>query len=168
LEEKTLVLRAPSLGLFNNPYQSITGIRTFEEHDLQKVMALVSEVFNETYDPNLYISLSKEWPEGVMVAELEGEIIGFLLSTIQRPLQTRILILGIREAHRGKGIGRALMHSIINRSIIKGHHSMTLEVRVSNERGQAFYSRLGFEVIGMIPDFYTDHESAFLLKKVLG
>jgi ribosomal protein S18 acetylase RimI-like enzyme len=91
-----------------------------------------------------------------------------LLSTIHRPLQTRILILGIREAHRGKGIGRALMHSIINRSIIKGHHSMTLEVRVSNERGQAFYSRLGFEVIGMIPDFYTDHESAFLLKKVLG
>jgi ribosomal-protein-alanine N-acetyltransferase len=146
----------------------MTRIRSFEEHDLTKAMALVSEVFNETYDPNLYLSLSKEWPEGVMVAELNDEIVGFLLTTVQRPLQSRILILGVREGYRNLGIGRALMHSIINRSIIRGHHSMTLEVRISNERGQAFYSRLGFEVIGMIPDFYTDHESAFLLKKVLG
>lgn len=145
----------------------MTKIRSFEETDLQAVMALVHEIFNETYDPNLYVALSKEWPEGVMVAETDGLLVGFLLATVQRPLQSRILILGVKEGYRDLGIGRAMMHSIINRSVIKGHKSMTLEVRISNQRGQAFYSRLGFEVIGMIPDFYTDHESAFLLRKAL-
>jgi len=162
-----LVIRAPSLGVRPGPAQAITKIRSFEETDLQSVISLVHEIFNETYDPNLYISLSKEWHEGVRVAEMNGLLIGFLLATVQRPLQSRVLILGIKEGYRDLGIGRALMHSILNRSIIRGHRSMTLEVRISNERGQAFYSRLGFEVIGMIPDFYNDHESAFLLKKVL-
>jgi ribosomal protein S18 acetylase RimI-like enzyme len=162
-----LVIKAPEPGSRPALIQSTTRLRSFEESDLQNVIALVHEIFNETYDPNLYIGLAKEWPEGVMVAELNGELVGFLLSTIQRPMQSRVLILGIKEIFRDKGIGRALMHSIINRSIIRGNRNMTLEVRTSNERGQAFYSRLGFEVIGMIPDFYTDHESAFLMKKVL-
>lgn len=162
-----MVIRAPSLGIRPSSSQLMTKIRSFEEPDLQTVMVLVQEVFHEAYDPNLYLSMSKEWREGVMVAEMNDVLVGFLLATIQRPLQTRILILGVKDGYRDIGIGRALMHSIINRSIIQGHRSMTLEVRISNERGQAFYSRLGFEVIGMIPDFYTDHESAFLLKKVL-
>lgn len=145
----------------------MTRLRSFEETDLQAVIALVHAIFHETYDPNLYLALSKEWREGVMVAEMDGQLVGFLLATVQRPLQSRVLILGVKEGHRDLGIGRAMMHSIINRSIIQGHRDMTLEVRISNQRGQAFYSRLGFEVIGMIPDFYTDHESAFLMKKVL-
>lgn len=145
----------------------MTRLRSFEETDLQAVIALVHEIFHESYDPNLYVALSKEWREGVMVAEMDGQLVGFLLATVQRPLQSRVLILGVKEGHRDLGIGRAMMHSIINRSIIQGHRDMTLEVRISNQRGQTFYSRLGFEVIGMIPDFYTDHESAFLMKKVL-
>lgn len=163
-----LVIRAPSLNSPLGPSPAVARIRSFEEADLQNIIALVHEIFNETYDPNLYLSLAKDWPDGVMVAEMNGIIIGFMMATVQRPLQSRILILGVKEGYRDLGIGRALMHSIINRSIIRGHKSMTLEVRISNERGQAFYSRLGFEVIGMIPDFYTDHESAFLMKKLLG
>lgn len=162
-----MVVRSPRSGGRPSFVQSIMRMRTFEASDLPKVIELVEETFSEAYDPDLYHTLSREWPNGLVVAEMGTEVIGFLMATIQRPFQARVLILGIKEGYRGQGVGRALMQAIMNRSIIRGCRNITLEVRVSNERALNFYSRLGFEMIGLIPKFYRDGESAFLLKKML-
>jgi ribosomal-protein-alanine N-acetyltransferase len=161
-----MVVRSPGSGI-NNITSSVLTIRNFRSSDLQRVIPLVEVTFNETYDHDLYLNMARRWPEGQLVAERGDELVGFLMSTEQRPYQARVLILCIKEGNRGMGIGRALMRTIMNRAALEGHRSMTLEVRVSNERGLAFYARLGFEMIGLIPNFYPDGESAFLLKKVL-
>jgi ribosomal-protein-alanine N-acetyltransferase len=142
-------------------------IRNFKESDLPAVMDLVETTFNEHYDPNLYLGLAKKWPDGLMVAESGDELVAFLMATEQRPLQSRILILCVKERLRGLGIGQAMMRAIVDRSIRKGYRKMTLEVRISNEGGLNFYARLGFEMIGLIPNFYANGESAFLLKRML-
>ena len=50
-------------------------IRNFRGSDLQPVMELVEGTFNEHYDPNLYLSLAKKWPDGLMVAEAGDQIV---------------------------------------------------------------------------------------------
>lgn len=162
-----MVVRSPRPGTRPNFVQSIMKIRPFETDDLPQIITLVQGTFNEAYDYNIYLDKAMEWPGGSIVAEIGTEVIGYLLATTHRPLQTRILILGIKEGYRGHGVGKTLMHALMNRSIIKGNRSITLEVRVSNDLALAFYAKLGFEMIGMIPKFYSSGESAFLLKKVL-
>jgi ribosomal-protein-alanine N-acetyltransferase len=160
------VIKSPGTGT-QGVVRSPLVIRNFRESDLPLVMELVEGTFNEHYDPNLYLSLAKKWPDGLMVAEAGDQIVAFLMAAEQRPLQARILILCVNEAYRGLGIGKALMRAIIDRSIQEGYRKMTLEVRINNERGLNFYARLGFEMIGLIPKFYSDGQSAFLLKRML-
>jgi ribosomal-protein-alanine N-acetyltransferase len=161
-----LVVRSPGSSI-TNIINSVLTIRAFKRSDLSQVVPLVEGTFHENYETDLFFSMSEKWPGGQLVACAGNEVIGFLMATEHRPLQARVLILCVRKDHRGLGIGRALMRTIMTRAIIKGCRNMTLEVRVSNEKGLAFYARLGFEMIGLIPKFYSDGESAFLLKKVL-
>lgn len=161
-----MVVRSPGSSIINI-VNSILTIRTFSRSDLSQVAPLVEGTFHENYETDLYVSMSEKWPEGQLVACAGTEVVGYLMASEHRPLQARVLILCVRKDHRGLGIGRALMRTLITRAIIKGCRNMTLEVRISNEKGLAFYAKLGFEMIGLIPKFYSDGESAFLLKKVL-
>jgi ribosomal protein S18 acetylase RimI-like enzyme len=45
-----------------------------------------------------------------------------------------------------------------------GALSATLEVRVSNKKAQALYSTLGFQMIGIVPSYYSDGEAAIIMK----
>ena len=45
-----------------------------------------------------------------------------------------------------------------------GALSATLEVRVSNKKAQALYSTLGFQMIGIVPSYYSDGEAAIIMR----
>jgi ribosomal-protein-alanine N-acetyltransferase len=45
--------------------------------------------------------------------------------------------------------------------------SITLEVRMSNQRALSFYYRLGFMISGIIPNYYMDGESAHVMVRAL-
>ena len=161
-----MVVRSPGPSV-TNIINSILTIRNFRKSDIPQVAPLVEGTFHENYETDLFVSMSEKWPEGQLVACAGNDVVGFLMATEHRPLQARVLMLCVRDDHRGLGIGRALMRTIMTRAIVRGCRNLTLEVRVSNEKGLAFYAKLGFEMIGLIPKFYADGESAFLLKKVL-
>ena len=134
-----MVVRSPGTRI-TDIFSSILTIRTFRTADLPQVPPLVEGTFHEVYETDLYVSMSEKWPEGQLVACAGSEIVGFLMATEQRPFQARVLILCVRSDHRGMGIGRAMMRTILTRAIIKGCRNMTLEVRVSNEKGLTFYA----------------------------
>jgi ribosomal-protein-alanine N-acetyltransferase len=142
-------------------------IRKFEPDDLQIVNHLVTTLFRERYDPDIYYDFSESWPDGCLVAEMGAEVIGFIMAAQVRPTVARLLILGVYQEYRGKGVGSALLRALINRSIIRGCKSITLEVRVKNEMAQRFYSKHGFTSVGMIPEFYSNGDSAYLMKKII-
>ncbi len=51
----------------------------------------------------------------------------------------------VLNEYRGKGIGKALMEMLIEKSTEKGHCKVTLEVREDNVVAQSLYKDLGFE-----------------------
>ena len=75
-----------------------------------------------------------------------GIAVGFFgLSTFQaRPL-LNIHDLAVVAAHRGKGVGRALLHEAEKRALARGCCKLTLEVQDANARARALYASFGFE-----------------------
>ena len=95
-----------------------------------------------------------ESPDGLLlVAERGAEVVGFLEGRIQTspegPMHVprrRLLIdaVGVVEAQRGTGIGRALVESAHAWARANGLDEVELTVHAANRDALAFYERLGY------------------------
>ena len=89
-----------------------------------------------------------------LVAEVAGEVAGFLVLRRTHPEETEILNLAVDPAERRRGIASALLREALRR------HSgvFYLEVRESNAAARALYRRCGFREAGVRPKYY-EHPS---------
>jgi ribosomal protein S18 acetylase RimI-like enzyme len=62
-----------------------------------------------------------------------------------------ISVVAVRPDARGKGVGSALLHRVIERAWQAGHSAVTLDVDVGNPRAQELYIRFGFEPVTRRP-----------------
>lgn len=141
-------------------------LRPFVLADLTRVMEIEWESFLDG-DEALYRELHDEWPDGFLVAELNGEVIGFLVLVITLEGEGRVFALAVDARYRGKGVGRQLLKVAFRtlRKLLIGF--VRLEVRVGNQVAQRLYRSMGFMEIGFIPFYYKDGEGALVMRKVL-
>jgi ribosomal protein S18 acetylase RimI-like enzyme len=142
-------------------------IRRFRAEDLPYVIRMVESVFNERYDVSMYQNLFQSWPDGFHVVEQNGQVVAFILGMISAPRQARVLLLGVEPRFWGQGLGTQLMWTFMRAATALPADTVTLELRMSNQRALAFYYRLGFTVTGMIPNYYKDGESAHVMARPL-
>ncbi len=144
----------------------VIRIRNFEMRDIERIMEIEGEAFREG-DPNVYIELYNEWPEGFIVAEKDGTIIGFEVVILTPEGEGRVFAIAVDHRFRGKGVGRALLKTAFN--LLRKHKIgfVRLEVRVSNWVAQQLYRSMGFVEVGFVPFYYKDGEGAILMRKVL-
>ena len=86
----------------------------------------------------------------VLFASTIGEIVGLSncfinFGTFAAAPFINIHDIIVSNKHRGTGVGRALMDTIIKRADDIGCTKITLEVREDNFRAQELYKNLGFE-----------------------
>jgi len=96
-------------------------------------------------------------PEGSVVAELGGEVVGFMLGEVrsgefglEEPTGW-IEVLGVDPAHRGKAIGRLMAEALLGHFRELGAHSVRTLVDEGAEELRAFFSSLGFEPSSLRP-----------------
>jgi ribosomal protein S18 acetylase RimI-like enzyme len=94
-------------------------------------------------------------PENVLVAELDGVVVGWGKMEHPTPLPSSEHVwhvngLAVDPAHEGRGIGQALMEALIEEARARGGLRMTLRVFAANERARRLYERLGFEREGIL------------------
>lgn len=142
-------------------------IRRFRAEDLPAVVRLVESVFKERYEVSMYMNLFQSWPDGFQVVESEGQVVAFILGMIAAPRQARVLLLGVEPRFWGQGLGSQLMWTFMKAALALPADSVSLELRMSNQRALSFYFRLGFTVTGMIPNYYKDGESAHVMARPL-
>jgi ribosomal protein S18 acetylase RimI-like enzyme len=94
-------------------------------------------------------------PENVLVAEADGEVVGY--GKIEHPTELpasahvwHVTGLAVDPSFEGHGAGRALMEALIELARERGGRRMTLRVFAPNERARRLYERLGFEVEGVL------------------
>jgi ribosomal-protein-alanine N-acetyltransferase len=136
-------------------------LRLFQPADLPRVYELACSALSENYNPTLFIDLYSYWPEGFVVLENEGVILGFVFGILLSRSDARILMLAIDSRFRGKGLGTVLYREFQKECALKGIHTITLEVRKSNQAAIRFYERLGFQMVGKVENYYTNGEDAY-------
>ena len=77
-------------------------------------------------------------------------------------------LFGVNPEFRGQGLGRRLLAWLEKPALVAGITAVFLEVRETNRGGQAFYQRLGYRTLSIVPRYYQGVESAVRMGRELG
>lgn len=92
-----------------------------------------------------------------LVDELDGAIVAYAgLRHIPGTSDADIQTIAVRADRRRAGTGRMLMEALIAQAVAEGAREVFLDVRADNESAQRLYLDLGFEQIGVRPDYYPE------------
>jgi len=139
-------------------------IRRFCPGDLQAALDIDRDVFGG-YDPTIFTAFYEYHSVSTLVAEVAGELAGFLLGFKHLPFEGRIFWLAVKPEYQSRGIGMRLMLEALRIFRQMGALSATLEVRMSNRAAQILYTNLGFQMMGIFPGYYTDGEAAIMMRR---
>ncbi|MDG6915085.1 MAG: GNAT family N-acetyltransferase [Nitrososphaerota archaeon] len=152
-------------------------IRGAETTDIPSVIGVNAATLPEHYSDYFYYEVLNEFPGTFIVAELGGEVVGYVmcrteygLSVIKRfgiARKGHIISIATMEAHRGKGIGTELIRHSIEEMKRAGCKEVFLEVRVTNDGAVRLYRKLGFAVTGTMNGYYKDGEAAYLMAQTV-
>jgi ribosomal protein S18 acetylase RimI-like enzyme len=133
-------------------------IRTAREDDDAALVAVDRETWSPKVSPSARPPESpffneRTFPENVLVAELDGKVVGWGKIEHPTPMPSSAHVwhvtgLAVDPAFAGRGIGQALMEGLIAEARRRGGRKMTLRVFGPNDRARRLYDRLGFEVEG--------------------
>lgn len=90
------------------------------------------------------------------------EVVGYVGTWFMTD-EAHIVAIGVRDRHRGKGIGEMLLIAAVELALLRGSRVVTLEVRVSNTVAQGLYAKYGFKVAGRRRRYYSDNNEDALV-----
>lgn len=96
-------------------------------------------------------------PADVLVADVDGEVAGYVLLGHRTPLPTNAHVLEVHGLavdpdFTRRGLGRALLAAAVEEARRRGAAKLGLRVFAENEAARALYRSCGFEVVGVLRD----------------
>jgi ribosomal-protein-alanine N-acetyltransferase len=126
------------------------------------------------------MDLYESYPETFIVAETDGEIIGYIMCRIESGFsgmslrnlslskKGHVISIAVLPKHRNKGVGQTLIEQALQ--AMYTHYearSCYLEVRSSNDSAINLYKKAGFEVEKTVRGYYSDGENAYIMSRKL-
>jgi ribosomal-protein-alanine N-acetyltransferase len=131
----------------------------------------------ENYTDFFFIDLHQRFPETFIVAEENGEVVGYIMCRMELGLSNfgfkglvkkgHIVSVAVLPQYRRKGIGEALVSKAMEGMRLYNAKQCFLEVRVTNTQAISLYKKLGFQVTRTIHGYYADGEDAYLMSREL-
>jgi GNAT superfamily N-acetyltransferase len=106
----------------------------------------------------------------VLLARAEGRLVGVVVTLARHPDPADpdpwIGLLMVDAAARARGYGRRIAEGVQERFRAAGRDALRLAVLENNPKGLAFWTALGYEVIGHRPDRQLGRPCAVLRKEL--
>ena len=157
--------------------QQTFKLRKFTPKDLERVIYINRTCLPENYIDQFFIDLYERFPETFIVAEVNGEIVGYIMCRIEVGLSNfglggfikkgHIVSIAVLPQYRRRGIGYALVSKAMEGMRFYDVKQCFLEVRVSNLPAINLYKKLGFKISKIIRGYYSDGENAYLMTREL-
>jgi len=148
-------------------------LRKFRIGDLRRVIYINTLCLPENYSPHFFINLYKRFPQTFIVAEVNGEIVGYIMCRIETGIPSfrllgiakkgHVISIAVLPSHHHKGIGYALIVEATKGMVNYNAKECYLEVRESNLPAIYLYRKLGFETARTLRNYYADGEDAFVM-----
>lgn len=139
-------------------------LRMNETHVAQ-VAELEKICFSDPWSENSVASELKN-PLSLWLVAMEGERLAGYIGSQSVEGEADMMNVAVHPDFRRQGVGQALIVALVENLKNNGVHSLTLEVRASNEGAIALYEKLDFAAIGRRPHYYRHpKEDALILRK---
>jgi len=102
-----------------------------------------------------------------VVFEADSNTMAAYLLCAWQYLDLHILKIGVRPEYRREGLARLLMQGAHKEVYRLCGESIILEVRRANHAARQLYLSLGFDEVGKRQGYYSDGESAIVMRKFL-
>ena len=137
----------------SEPAQEDVRIRPLDELDITSIVGIDEKISGqyrpEVWERHVGYHLRRD-PEGSVVAEWQGEVVGFMLGEVragefglEEPTGW-IEVLGVDPGHRGKAIGRHMAEALLAHFRELGAHSVRTLVDEGESELAGFFAALGF------------------------
>lgn len=146
-------------------------VRNYRSNDLEDIVKILREYPSPTgrkWSKNLVEEMIsdalKQQPDGVFVAEKDGETVGFAIIIYRDWLDVAYLdYVQVRSDWMNKGVGHRLMEECLCWAKKKKTRIIYTETGRNNENAIRFYQKHGFQITGHIPDYYRQGLDAVIL-----
>jgi L-2,4-diaminobutyric acid acetyltransferase len=137
-------------------------LRKPEPQDGANIWRLVRESnkldLNSSY---CYLLLSEYFADTCVVAENDGNIIGFV-SAFRLPSQSSVIFvwqIAVSEKYRGHGIGSALLHALLSRDDCADVQYIEATISPSNEASRALFTKISRNLTApcKVSEGFRDH-----------
>ncbi len=149
-------------------WQACPHYREMTEADLEHVLAIEraghrypwsEQIFRDCLRVG-YLCRVWEMEEAIRVYGIMSVAVG----------EAHVFNVCVHPGHRRQGWGRRMMLALLDDARRRGAHTAFLEVRPSNEGAVRLYRELGFNEVGLRPDYYPapqGREDALVMARVL-
>ena len=143
-------------------------IRLMTDKDTAQVAELEQLCFSSPWSLNAVESELSN-PLSLWLVAVEGdEVMGYVGSQTVMD-EADMMNIAVKPVFRRAGVAERLVNELIASLKSNGVHSLTLEVRASNDPAIALYEKLGFVSVGRRPGYYRNpREDALILRKEWG
>ncbi len=143
-------------------------VRRFSIRDLERILEIEKISFTRPYDAFVFVYYGSRSPEGFLVTEYGGEIMGYVIAMPSRSSKEgKLVSIAVDPVFRRRGLGRRLVEEASAYLRRAGMDRMCLEARASGDEALGFYGDLGFRREGVISDYYEDGEDAVVMSRGL-
>jgi ribosomal-protein-alanine N-acetyltransferase len=144
-------------------------IRLATLRDVPQLLALARDSATAAHwtAPQYETALTGNSPRRLVLVVESGRVVGFAVAA-ELVGEWELENIVVADSQRRKGVGSALLKSMLQQVAARHGERVFLEVRESNLSARAFYDRLGFSVSGRRPRYYHNPpEDAILYVKNL-
>ena len=91
------------------------------------------------------------------VAWIGDDAIGVYALKRLSPISFELMNISVAETFQGSGLGRRLLGHAVGLAEAKGGREVYVGTGNSSFSALRLYQRMGFRIVGLIPDYYTDN-----------
>ena len=142
-------------------------IKTMTEDHVPQIAEMETLCFSDPWSEKSVASELNNRLSLWLVA-LDGDTVAGYVGSQSVLDEADMMNIAVHPDYRRQGIGRDLVLALAGALQKKGIRGLMLEVRQSNAPAIALYEQLGFQQVGMRPNYYRNpKENALILRKEL-
>lgn len=140
-------------------YERMTASHTQAVAEIEKVC------FSDPWSLNS-INSELDNPLSLWLVALDGDRVAGYVGSQTVLGGSDMMNLAVLPEYRKQGIGERLVNELVEHLKENGACCLVLEVRQSNEPAISLYTKLGFQQVGLRPNYYRNpKENALILRK---
>lgn len=131
---------------------------------LRSILKIEARVYPRPWSGSLFLSeIAQKSTRSYLVAKLNGEVVGYAGMMFTGP-EAHVTNIAVDPDYHSLKIGSRLLLHICTEAAGRGAETISLEVRVSNNRAQAMYEKFGFSIVSIRRGYYIEtNEDAYVM-----